>query len=270
MKQSPDPARDAGLQLSLPLSDPRRTSPGVLGRASGRRIARIGDRVVDYELRRSRRRSIGLLIDGTGLRVTAPKWATLADIDAVLAEKSRWIERKLVEWHEHAQRRDRLTVRWQLGEQLCYLGRPVTLTAGDVAGRIDLDGDRLLVGLPPHGPQAVVRDAVQGWLKARARELFAQRLPVYTARLGRQPSRWTLSSARTRWGSCAADGSIRLNWRLVHFPLDVVDYVVAHELAHLVHLNHGPRFWATVQSLLPAYEHARRMLRDYPDDLTMS
>jgi len=78
--------------------------------------------------------------------------------------------------------------------------------------------------------------------------------------------RWSLSSARTRWGSCSADGSIRLNWRLVHFPLDIVDYVIAHELAHLRELNHGTRFWQIVGDLFPEYERARAWLRDFPED----
>jgi predicted metal-dependent hydrolase len=269
MKQSPEPPRDAALQLSLPLFDQHGISPGAPKRGAGRRIALLGAQAVDYELRRSRRRTIGFLIDGAGLRVTAPKWATLADIDSALVDKRDWILRKLAEWREHAQRRERLTIRWRHGEQLSYLGRPITMVPGAPSGRVELDGALLRVGLP-QAEHGVLRDAVQGWLKARARELFAQRLPVYAARLGRGPSRWALSSARTRWGSCAPDGSIRLNWRLVHFPLEIVDYVIAHELAHLVHLNHGPRFWATVQSLVPDYDQARRLLRDYPDDLTMS
>ena len=99
----------------------------------------------------------------------------------------------------------------------------------------------------------------------QARELFAQRIPLYAQRLGRSPRRWALSSARTRWGSCAADGSIRLSWRLVQFPLPVVDYVIAHELAHLREMNHGPRFWSTVSELCPDFEQARAWLRRHPE-----
>ena len=71
-----------------------------------------------------------------------------------------------------------------------------------------------------------------------------------------------MSSAATRWGSASADGSIRLNWRLVHFALPVIDYVVAHELAHLREMNHSPAFWDVVRSVLPDYEHSRLTLRD--------
>jgi predicted metal-dependent hydrolase len=237
----------------------------------GRHLATLGGHAVEYELRRSRRRTIGFYVDDTGLRVTAPRWVTLTEIDAALADKERWILRKLVEWREHAKRRERLSVRWEDGGTVAYLGRDLTMrivVAG--APAVHLDDQTLRIALPSGADAEQLRDAVQAWLQARARDLFAQRLPIYTERLGRSPTRWSLSSARTRWGSCAPDGSIRLNWRLVHFPLDIVDYVIVHELAHLCEMNHGPRFWATVQGLLPGFEAARRKLKDVPDDLTLS
>ena len=75
-------------------------------------------------------------------------------------------------------------------------------------------------------------------------------------------TRLALSSAQTRWGSASADGSIRLNWRLVHLPMSTIDYVVAHELAHLRHMDHSPRFWDVVRSVMPDYEVVRSGLRD--------
>jgi predicted metal-dependent hydrolase len=297
MKRLRDLARavgDAALQLTLPLFEPPTATPsrsvpphgppslpqppallpppaGPSARTPGRRIARLGDHAVEYELRRSRRRTIGFYVDDTGLRVTAPRWVTVADIDAALADKERWILRKLVEWREHARRRERLAVRWEEGGTVAFLGRMVTLRIeGGPVRSVVLEGDVLRVGLPGDADADQLKDTVQAWLQDQARALFALRLPIYTARLGREPTRWRLSSARTRWGSCAPDGSIRLNWRLVHFPLEIVDYVVVHELAHLKEMNHGPNFWATVETLLPEFDVARRQLKDYPDDLSMS
>ena len=85
---------------------------------------------------------------------------------------------------------------------------------------------------------------------------------MFTERLGVRYTRLSLSSAQTRWGSASADGSIRLNWRLIHFALHTIDYVVAHELAHLREMNHSPRFWDVVRSVLPDYERARGVLKD--------
>jgi predicted metal-dependent hydrolase len=266
-------AADAALQLALPLfglprrDDPRAT-PMPPGRAGGqRRHARIGQQIIEYELRRSKRRSIGFMIDGEGLRITAPRHVTLTEVDAALAEKSLWVSRKLDEWRDHAQRREQMAIRWEFGGRLSYLGQALVIVPGGTAGSVQREGDRLVVGLAADAAGDALRETVHAWLKAQARAVFTERLSPLVDRLGRGPTRWSLSSARTRWGSCAPDGSIRLNWRLIHLPLQVVDYVIAHELAHLVHLNHGPRFWAKVEALMPDYEEARRLLRDYPDDI---
>jgi predicted metal-dependent hydrolase len=251
-------------------ADPPGLEPRATPPARGRRVAQLGDHSVEYELRRSRRRTIGFFVDDTGLRVTAPRWVTLTEIDAALADKERWILRKLVEWRNHAQRRERLAVRWEDGGTVTYLGRDLTMRVHAGTPTVALEGEVLRVALPHGAGESQLRDAVQAWLLTRAQALFAERLPIFTARLGQAPTRWRLSSARTRWGSCAPDGSIRLNWRLVHFPVEIVDYVIAHELAHLKEMNHGPRFWATVQMLMPEFESARSRLKDFPDDLTLS
>ena len=113
-----------------------------------------------------------------------------------------------------------------------------------------------------HGAgEAQLRDAVQCWLQRQARRIFEERCAIYAERLGVRMTRLALSSAQTRWGSASASGAIRLNWRLIHFSLSTIDYVVAHELAHLREMNHSPRFWDVVRSVLPDYEGARRALR---------
>jgi predicted metal-dependent hydrolase len=119
----------------------------------------------------------------------------------------------------------------------------------------------LHVGLPHTAAPEQIRDAVQSWLQRQARRVFEERCRVFTDRLGVRYTRLSLSSAQTRWGSASADGSIRLNWRLIHFALHTIDYVVAHELAHLREMNHSPRFWDVVRSVLPDYERARGVLK---------
>ena len=96
----------------------------------------------------------------------------------------------------------------------------------------------------------------------QAKRIFTERLNHFAPQLGVQWRKLSLSSAGTRWGSASADGSIRLNWRLVHFRLSVVDYVVAHELSHLRVMDHSPRFWDTVSTVVPDYAELRGQLRD--------
>jgi len=103
---------------------------------------------------------------------------------------------------------------------------------------------------------------VQAWLMRQARALFIERLNHYAPQLGVQWRKLTLSSAGTLWGTAHSDGSIRLNWRLVHFRLPVIDYVVAHELSHLRVMDHSPRFWETVRTVVPNYPELRGHLKD--------
>jgi len=119
----------------------------------------------------------------------------------------------------------------------------------------------LHIGLPAGAAPAQVRDAVQSWLQRQARRVFEERCALFAPRLGVRVKRLSLSSASTRWGSASADGSIRLSWRLVHFALPVIDYVVTHELAHLREMNHSAAFWEVVRSVIPDYEQARGALR---------
>jgi len=268
-KRAPPPVEPAR-QLSLPLFDPLHSPPGAPGSGASSggsmRVARLCEHWLRYELRRSRRRTIGFVIDERGLRVTAPRWIPVGEIEQALQDKASWIVRKLAEWRAHQARRDRLTVRWEHGAPLRYLGQTLTLCVAENARRTEREGDRLVVGLPAQARAEQLKDRVQCWLQARAREVFAERIEWFDSRHGFRPRRWSLSSARTRWGSCSADGSIRLNWRLVHFPPEIVDYVIAHELAHLRELNHGARFWQIVGDLFPDYERARAWLRDFPED----
>jgi predicted metal-dependent hydrolase len=254
------PLSGAGaLPLSLPVEAIAPIAP--LPPGAGLRSTLLEGQRVDYTLRRSRRRTLGFQIDERGLTVSAPSWYPLRELDAALQEKAGWILAKLVEWREYQQRRERLAIRWADGESLRYLGRVLRMNLCSRTDGVVRDGAALRIGLPPGAGSHQMRDRVHAWLQAEATRIFGERLPIFCERLGRMPTRWGLSSARTRWGSCTADGVIRLNWRLVHFPLELIDYVIAHEVAHLKELNHSAEFWSTVGELMPGYREARERLR---------
>lgn len=229
---------------------------------AGREAVLDGVRV-GYQFRRARRRSIGFVVDADGLTVSAPRWVTLAAIDEALQEKARWVVAKLAEQRERTRRLDAARIQWRDGASFNFLGRSVRLRIdASAVGAVLQDDGTLVLGLPRNAAPAQIRDTTQGWLQRQARRIFDERCRVYAERLGVRVSRLSLSSASTRWGSASADGAIRLHWHLVHFALPVIDYVVAHELAHLREMNHGPQFWALVQSVIPNYEVARGALRD--------
>jgi predicted metal-dependent hydrolase len=228
------------------------------------RRAVVGNEVIGYRLRRARRRTIGFQIDDHGLTISAPRWVTLREIEDAIAEKQRWIRNKQREWREWRAQRRLPEVVFADGGVVPYLGRSVTLRVHADAGATRLgESAELLLALPCGAGAEQVRDALQAWLQAEARRVFGERIANFADRIDRRFAGWKLSSARSQWGSCTHDGRIRLNWRLIHFSLPVIDYVIAHELAHLRELNHGPRFWASVAQLLPGFEAARDEIRGF-------
>ncbi|OWQ86840.1 metal-dependent hydrolase [Roseateles aquatilis] len=259
-----------------PAPDPLVPSPRVRGDggASARQVLLHGQ-AIPYELKRARRRSIGFTVSEDGLRVSAPKWVPLTDIDNALQQKGDWILRKLVEQRERTRRTQAARIHWGDGCSLPYLGEPliVVLDPASTGARLD-EGQAdaqptlatvarrmLYLGLPQNAEPEQIRDTVQAWLQRQARHRFEQRCRHFAEPLGVTMTGLRLSSAQTRWGSASADGMIRLNWRLIHFSPALIDYVVAHELAHLKEMNHSPRFWAVVRSVLPEYELARDRLK---------
>jgi hypothetical protein len=264
-RASAPPATDAAV--------PREALAGeVFRHPRAQREARLDGHLVAYEMRRARRRSIGFVVGPDGLTVSVPRWIGHRELDAALHDKRGWILRKLREQRERAARLQSSRIAWCDGTGLPFLGETVIVvldprTAGAVldAAAEALPGvpSRLLrVGLPHTASGEQIRDAVQAWLQRQARRIFEERVEQFAQRLQVRVRRIVLSSAATRWGSANADGSIRLNWRLVHFGLPIIDYVVAHELAHLREMNHSPAFWDVVRSVLPEYQASRLALRD--------
>ena len=238
-----------------------------------RDIVLHGQRVA-YEFRVARRRSIGFTVGLEGLSVRAPRWVRRADVDEALRERAVWILEKLAEQRERAGRLQAARVQWREGASIPFLGEPLLMVLDPrVAGAV-LDAEAqglpgvprrvLRVGLPHDARPEQLREAVQGWLQRQALRLFKERCAHFAPRLGVRVRRLSLSSAATRWGSASDDGAIWLHWRLIHFTLPVIDYVVAHELAHLREMNHSRAFWDVVRSVVPDFERARRTLDDQP------
>ena len=242
---------------------------------ASRRIA-LATCDVAYAFRRAKRRTIGMVIGPDGLEVSAPRWVTVGEIESTLHEKADWIVRKLVEMQEHQRRLGEARIQWRDGVVLRYLGDSMRVVLDSSSAlkknsaQLENLGDEttahfvLRIGLPTNASPEQIRDATQAWLMRRAKELFTERLDHFAPRLGVSWKRLSLSSASTRWGTASADGAIRLNWRLIHHKLDVIDYVVAHELSHLRVMDHSPQFWDTVKSVMPDYPARRRVLRDEP------
>ena len=226
-----------------------------------RRVTLAGERV-DYRLIRARRRTIGMEVNLEGLTVRAPRWVTLGEIEAALFERANWIVKALVEWR--ARRRDVMPREWKSGAPILYRGRELALEVFPARKlRVTPDLFNLTVLHPHAQDETEIARLVGKWLKDEAWNLIAPQVARYALRIASVAPPLRLSNARSEWGSCNARGEIRLNWRLVQLPPVLAEYVVAHEVAHLVELNHSPRFWALVETLMPGHAARRRELEDW-------
>jgi predicted metal-dependent hydrolase len=236
----------------------------------------LGIGSADYRLTRSRRKTIGMSVGPDGLDVRAPRWAGIGAIENALQEKGEWILRKLQEMQERQKHMQSSVIEWRDGINLPYLGEPVVLQLDachlfkDAGARLERSVNAqgtemrhcLKVSVAQSASPAQIRDAVQAWMMQQAKQLFVQRLNHFAPVLGVEWKKLSLSNASTRWGSATSDGNIRLNWRLIHFKLDIIDYVVVHELSHLRVMDHSPLFWETVRHVVPDYAHRRAQLKD--------
>lgn len=234
------------------------------GRAREGQVRRVmlADQAIDYRLIRARRRTIGMEVDLEGLTVRAPRWVTLSEIEAALVERAQWILKALTEWR--GRRRDVMPREWKSGAPILFRGSELALEIYPARKqRIGADLFHLTVLHPHAHEEGIVAAAVGKWLQEQAWSFVAPHVEIYAGRLTTSAPTVRLSNARSEWGSCNARGVIRLNWRLVQLPPALAEYVVAHEVAHLVELNHSARFWALVETLMPGHAERRRALEDW-------
>jgi len=244
-------------------SRPSSNSDQEKGFKKRHRTVALQGQTVPWLLKRTRRKTVGMSIGQGMIQVNAPKWVPVSDIEYILKEKSNWLLARLAEWYQSDQHRLLPEQQWAHGATLQYLGKPMTLVLAPQLKQVQFDDFRreLQLALSPDATLEQIRDSVHAWLQSQAKRLFAARLGVISDQSGRRFSKFSLSNARGRWGSCTEDGHIRLNWRLIHFGQDVIDYVIAHELAHTHTMDHSASFWDEVAEILPNFEEGKQVLR---------
>ena len=253
----------------------------------------LDSHALGYWLKRGRRRTVGMRVTTQGLEVSAPGWVRLEEIDRILHDKSGWIVRKLEDQARINREQQQARPQWLNGQYLPWRGgllqlqleggpqteaehmtlSPARLRRLAAAARL-LPSDtvlattilkepvaqRLLLDLPANSRGEVIRDCTAHWMQQQALNLFTERLDHYAPQLEVNWQALRLSQANGRWGSANSRGVIRLHWRLVQLAPEVLDYVAVHELAHLREMNHGRRFWALVEQILPDYQQRRFQL----------
>ena len=270
------------LQLTLDFFSEALTPAAFTNPRANRELA-LGDSIVAYEFKRGKRKTIGFSVGADGLAVSAPRWVAMHEVEKAVIEKTDWILKKLSEARERQSKVASAQIEWKDGTLIPFLGEPVIVvidprhayaSSKDGSAQLHTNDDAdtpalpgvprmtLHIGLPQAASAERIRDAVQAWLMRQAKRIFEERLNHFAPQLGVHWNKMALSNADTRWGSATSKGFIRLNWRLIHLRMSVIDYVVVHELSHLRVMDHSPRFWNTVESIIPDYAARRGQLKD--------
>jgi len=232
--------------------------------------------VICFNLRKSsRRRSLEISISGTlDVEVRAPSFMPYGEICDFIHQKSRWILARLRETEENnafiAQKE------YKQGQEFLFMGKkyPLNINQGSVRKpQIHFTGQSWLVVIPLNMSQKydyVVKSTLIHWYKRQARELFGSRVFYFARLMGLEPLRVCVKSQKSLWGSCGLQKkSINLNWKLILTPLNVLDYVIVHELSHFVFPNHSKRFWKKVAKFIPDYKDRQRWLKVHHLDMVM-
>jgi predicted metal-dependent hydrolase len=213
---------------------------------------------VRYRVRRSeraRRLSMRVLPE-IGLEVVLPRGAALHEAAAFVRREQRWVLNALARLPAEPAAAD-------LADGTCtpFLDGSLRIRLTEAARtRIRRKDDTLHVAL---SSGVTVSQAVEAWYRAEARRVLRERAELHAAALGVTVGRVTIKDTRSRWGSCSSKGNLNFSWRLLLAPWAVMDYVAAHEVAHLLELNHSPRFWSLVESRCPGYREQRAWLRQH-------
>jgi len=208
---------------------------------------------IQYKTIRSDRKSIALVIDSEArLTVRAPFNARESEITSFIKQKKRWIIEKQKKISALSNKYAPVVIK--NGESILFQGNNYTIKMSNVA-RIKISGENIIL------PKGSKKEKVVSWLKKEAKKLIRERLDIYSGLMGVRYSALRISSARMRWGSCSGRDSLSFTWRLIMCPIQVIDYVIVHELSHITHKNHSPAFWARVKKVIPDFKEQKNWLK---------
>ncbi|MDW7677432.1 MAG: SprT family zinc-dependent metalloprotease [Bacillota bacterium] len=223
------------------------------------RTCRCGSTTITYHVTFRKRKTLGIQVEAPDqVRVTAP-----LRTPEVVENKSKWILEKLAHLREREAKKERK--QFLDGERFHYLGERYPLDIvhdGSLrVPEVKLVQDTFCVLVPNEDPN-LIRSALENWYRERALDEINQRVAAFQPLFQVQPTAVKVKTQQKRWGSCTSRGNLLFNWKLIMAPGSLLDYVVVHEMCHLVHLNHSKAFWQLVEKVMPDYQKRRQALRD--------
>jgi len=229
---------------------------------------RDGNGFIAEVIRTNRRKSANIRVEEGAVSIVVPASTSVEKIDQLLIAKRQWIKEKIALQREMAPVSDKQFVS---GEAFPYLGRNYRLKveSGNFAPVKLLQG-RLVVRMPECSKQPhMIRNALVRWYKRQAEHKLREKVNRFAPMVGVEPAGVSIKSFKARWGSCTPKGALEFNWKIMMAANRMVDYVVIHELCHLIHHDHSPEFWRELARVMPDYQHCRDWLRENAHELVI-
>lgn len=221
-----------------------------------------GDSYSAQLVRKKGRRRISIIVfPDNRLEIRAPMRMSETFIQSFLLQSTSWIQKRL---KKNAGRPKVQALGYAPGESVPFLGQELTLTFKPGIRRVTQMEQILVV---PGSKIAQGQQTVENWYKQEATRIFKSSIERYAPFIGKGPTRFTVRRMRSRWGSCSNKGSLSLNWKILAAPQDVIDYLIVHELAHLIEQNHSHRFWAVVERAMPDFKTHRKWLKTHGNSI---
>jgi len=225
----------------------------------------LNNQEVSYTLKRRKCKAISIKIDCDGLTVSVPTRETLSWIESALKERAGWVLKKLDEWKN----KESIGLIWEESSIFPLLGDPWKLVIEStgvmkmtpVKIKRIVEKDQLELPFATTVAAQEIEKIVMEWYYKQAHIHFSKRIKFFSKKLGVPRPQLKLSRAKTQWGSCNSRRIVHLNWRLIQLSISLIDYVIAHELSHLIEMNHSSAFWRTVESICPNYVVTRNELK---------
>ena len=228
-----------------------------------------GNRNINYEIKKGNRiKTVAIHINPIGsVTVLSPKSLDLESIQKILYKRGKWIIEKQEQVKKNT---DAISVKqFVSGESFPYLGRYYRLKVmqlnGETEDKCRLVGGRLVVEINGKAnskyDKSAIKKALMNWYLQHAEDKIGERVIRIAQLVGKGPVSIKIKNQDKRWGSCSKSGIIRFNWKVIMAPISIMDYVIVHELCHLIHPHHSPQFWRRVQSVIPDYRRKRDLLK---------
>lgn len=225
---------------------------------------------ISYPIIRSKRRTLAVSVSRKGeVTVRVPLRISEHEIHNFIEKHRDWAEKKVAE----AKKAQPPEYTYQAGDTFNYLGKAYLLTIEPNPSISLPRGTQIWLFdsqiFSKESDPAKIQKLITKWYKAQAKQYLIDRVDYWAETMGLKYHQLALSGANSRWGSCTKQGNIRLNWKLLMAPVEIIDYVIVHELSHLVHFNHSKRFWDFVVRYYPDHKQARKWLGDHGHQLAV-